>query len=56
MEMFFFIHFLGASLGDCVTDSFSITTPGSEGTPVICGFNSGQHSKLSLQMGLIFFF
>ena len=37
--------FPGSSLGDCVTDSFSITSPGSEGTPIICGFNSGQHSK-----------
>ena len=35
----------GDAIGDCVTDSFSITSPGNVGTPVICGFNSGQHSK-----------
>ncbi|CAB4054062.1 unnamed protein product [Lepeophtheirus salmonis] len=30
--------------GDCVTDSFSFTSPGSRGSPVICGANSGQHT------------
>ena len=39
----------GDAIGDCVTDSFSITSPGNVGTPVICGFNSGQHSKYSLK-------
>ncbi len=38
---------LGSALGDCVTDSFSITSPGSIGSPEICGTNSGQHSKFS---------
>merc|ERR1712179_548891 len=33
----------GASLGDCMTDQFSITSPGSAGTPVICGTNGGYH-------------
>ncbi len=37
--------FKGSGLGDCTTDSFSITAPGNAGTPVICGFNTGQHSK-----------
>jgi len=31
-------------LGDCTTDAFSITSA-SGGTPVICGFNTGQHSE-----------
>jgi len=35
----------GQALGDCLTDQFSITAPGNLGSPVICGFNSGQHSK-----------
>jgi hypothetical protein len=34
---------IGASLGDCMTDQFSITSPGSAGTPVICGTNGGYH-------------
>merc|ERR1719483_1919696 len=33
----------GAALGDCMTDQFSITAPGSAGTPVICGANGGYH-------------
>lgn len=31
-----------ASLGDCMEDQFSITSPNG-GTPVICGGNAGQH-------------
>ncbi len=34
----------GSSIGDCTTDSFSITSPGNVGSPIICGFNDGQHS------------
>ena len=37
----------GDALGDCLTDAFSITAPGNVGTPIICGFNTGQHSKHS---------
>ncbi|XP_059088779.1 uncharacterized protein LOC131884900 [Tigriopus californicus] len=33
----------GGILGDCLTDSFSLTSPGSQASPVICGFNTGQH-------------
>ncbi|TRY72397.1 hypothetical protein TCAL_12167 [Tigriopus californicus] len=33
---------LGA-VGDCTTDQFSITSPGNVGSPIICGFNTGQH-------------
>lgn len=32
----------GTSIGDCLTDTFSITSS-SGGTPVICGTNGGQH-------------
>ncbi|TRY72201.1 hypothetical protein TCAL_13281 [Tigriopus californicus] len=31
------------AIGDCTTDQFSVTAPGGVGSPVICGFNSGQH-------------
>jgi len=36
----------GPPLGDCVEDQFSITSPVSSGTPVICGTNTGQHMIL----------
>eukprot|EP00094_Tigriopus_californicus_P011509 TCALIF_11114-PA protein Name:"Protein of unknown function" AED:0.09 eAED:0.09 QI:83/1/0.6/1/0.5/0.6/5/0/159 len=35
----------GGSIGDCNVDSFSVTAPGYKSSPVVCGFNSGQHSK-----------
>ena len=38
--------FVGGSIGDCTTDSFAVSSPGNKGTPVICGFYSGQHSKI----------
>ena len=31
--------------GACLTDQMSITSPGGIGSPIICGYNSGQHSK-----------
>ena len=35
----------GGAIGDCATDSFSVS--GSHfGSPAICGTNAGQHSKL----------
>ena len=34
---------LGNSIGDCISDSFVVETPGNIGTPVICGYNTGQH-------------
>jgi len=36
----------GASIGDCLTDQFTISAPGSAGTPVICGANGGYHMIL----------
>jgi len=33
----------GAGTGDCVTDQFSITSPGANGSPVICGVNTDYH-------------
>lgn len=30
-------------IGNCDTDSFTVTTPGGKAPPVICGTNSGQH-------------
>ncbi len=37
---------VSGAIGDCTTDSFAFTSPGNVGSPVICGFNSGQHSEL----------
>ena len=37
---------IGGRIGDCLSDTFSITSPGNSGSPVICGFNTGQHSVL----------
>jgi len=36
----------GPPIGDCVEDQFSITSPVSSGSPVICGTNTGQHMVL----------
>lgn len=41
----------GASIGDCTTDTFSVTAPGSMSSPVICGFNTGQHMILDASEG-----
>jgi len=35
-------HLLGGALGDCITDTFTVTGS-ARGSPVICGSNSGQH-------------
>jgi len=34
------------ALGDCVSDSMSIASPGRLGSPIICGTNTGQHMVL----------
>ncbi len=39
------IFFIGGSIGDCVTDSFTLSAPENRGSPIICGFNNGQHRK-----------
>lgn len=33
----------GATIGDCVTDTFFVNAPYGRSTPTICGVNSGQH-------------
>lgn len=33
------------AIGKCITDTFSVTVPGGFGSPVICGTNTGYHSK-----------
>ena len=33
------------AVGQCNTDTFTVTSP-SANTPVICGTNSGEHSKM----------
>ena len=45
---YFLCLFLDGGTGDCSTDQFSITSPGAWGSPVICGTNTGQHSKITL--------
>ena len=34
------------AIGDCTTDTFSISGGKNGGTPVICGTNTGYHSRL----------
>jgi hypothetical protein len=34
---------LGGAIGDCVDDSFVVTSSGRTGSPLICGINTGQH-------------
>ena len=33
----------GPLIGDCIYDTFTVTSPGGNAPPVICGFNTGQH-------------
>ena len=36
----------GSAIGDCVTDSFSVTSGGGgRGSPIICGINTAQHGE-----------
>ena len=37
--------FPGGVVGDCYGDVFQIGSPGNVGSPVICGYNTGQHSE-----------
>jgi len=39
---------VGGAIGDCLTDTFSISSQGSAGSPVICGANAGQHMILDV--------
>ena len=43
---------IGSQIGDCKTDQFSISGERG-GSPVICGENSGQHSKLTFIAGIL---
>ena len=36
--------------GQCQTDIFSVTTPGNNAPPTICGTNSGEHSEFLLHI------
>ena len=38
----------GGAIGDCIEDAFSISSPSGPGSPVICGTNSGYHSKCTV--------
>ena len=36
----------GSAVGDCVTDSFSVTSGGGgRSSPIICGINTNQHGE-----------
>ena len=37
-----------AAVGSCTTDTFSLASDGNQGTPIICGYNTGQHGKAKL--------
>ena len=39
--------------GQCQTDIFSVTSPGNNAPPVICGTNTGEHSKLKLLLNIL---
>ena len=39
------VGFPTTGVGICMTDTFSVTAPGSNGVPHICGTNTGYHSK-----------
>ena len=41
----FYFLILGPLIGDCVDDQFSISGGTGRGTPIICGTNTGYHSK-----------
>ena len=36
----------GATAGQCLMDTFMVTSPGNPTPPVICGVNSGEHSNV----------
>ena len=36
----------GGFIGDCNTDRFTVSSLGNAGAPIICGYNTGQHSRL----------
>jgi len=36
---------VGGAIGDCTVDEMVVTAPGNRGSPPICGYNNGQHSK-----------
>ena len=43
-------------VGVCQTDTFGITAPGAQGSPLICGTNTGYHSEILIQYLLLYFF
>ena len=42
-------------VGVCQTDTFGITAPGAQGSPLICGTNTGYHSEILIQYLLLYF-
>ena len=35
----------GGAIGQCYKDTFTVASGGNFGSPIICGYNTGQHSK-----------
>ena len=35
----------GGAIGDCINDQFILSSSGNQASPIICGFNTGQHSN-----------
>ena len=42
--------------GQCQTDIFSVTAPGNNAPPVICGTNTGEHSKHEISSTLTIYY
>ena len=49
------ISLIGASIGDCTVDTFSVSSPSNMGSPTICGFNDKQHSNFLNEPSPAFF-
>ena len=42
------IQTTAGSIGSCTTDTFAVTAPLNQGSPIICGTNTGYHSKWNM--------
>ena len=41
------------TMTQCLSDTFSVTNPGGQSPPVICGTNTGEHSKEHMKKSLL---
>ena len=49
LSFYFSLFLVGGGIGDCISDTFTLSSASNKGSPLICGSNSGQHSKYNLQ-------